>query len=891
MTAMGPNAGGVPLQPGDRVGNYEVVGQIGAGGYSIVWKGRDALLQRDVAIKQLLATGATDAEDEALAQRFRQEVDLQRKLSDRHAGVVKVLDYVESAQGRFIVMEYVDGGTLEQTLTKKGEPLKLPTTAKVLVLIAEALQSIHAEGVIHRDLKPSNVLLPQGGTVKLCDLGLASLVADQEALTIGSVRYMSPELCLGEPADARADVYSLGMIAYEMIAGRNQFNEAFKSVVRDQNRQAMRWVKWHTNRRLAPPSLMQLNDQCPPWLSELVTRMLEKDPLKRIASAADVAAVIDREVNAAATAKAEKKARRRAEKQAAAASASGLPVPTAAAGVGDAFGGPYASVPAPAVTHVQAGRGTGAAATPREEHTAPLPTRARWPVVLASLVILACLAGGGFWVYDSMQRGRADAERRTEAASLMREAQTQYRAGAFAEAADTYRRVAANWSDLSSIARSAEAGQLLAEARLLIEGGDHAEARARLLRLDEMDIVSRDEVYDLIEEADRRATFIDQARQIETAIADGRFAEARRMIRDWRALTLAAEEEERLNELRVRLEDQVSQRLVEDAHREAQELADTGRLDQAIERLTAAQERFRSPRLQTLLERLTDQQRFARAVQRGEALLAEGNRAGAIDAFAEALAIRSDETLDQRVRRLRSEHAIAEGRRLMGLGDTAGAREAFAQSLGYGDSAEARSMLAQLDVEEQKQVFVRAGDAAMRRSEYEAAVEQYRRALEFGEDGELERKHAVARASRLVAEGDRHLRAGELDDARRSFEAAQAIAAGVAGADAGLETIARQTRYRRHLEAGDRYRAASQFTQAQLEYRRAREVIDTAEARERMVNAEFDHYIAQARSFIAAEEWRAAQAVLDIAARIRTDEVVESLMRQVERRDTGERRG
>ena len=119
-------------------------------------------------------------------------------------------------------------------------------------------------------------------------------MAQQHALSLGSVRYMAPELFRDEPVDGRADIYALGMIAYEMLAGRNAFEDAFKIVLRDQRNQPLRWMKWHTNLRAKAPPLTQLNPKASPALSDLVARMIEKDPSSRIASAHELLRAIRR---------------------------------------------------------------------------------------------------------------------------------------------------------------------------------------------------------------------------------------------------------------------------------------------------------------------------------------------------------------------------------------------------------------------------------------------------------------------------------------------------------------------------------------------------------------------------------------------------------------------
>ncbi len=284
--------GAANLAPGDKLDKYEVIEQIGAGGTSVVWKGYDPLLDVFVAIKQPLLDPIDDSDP--LREKIRIEADIQKRISHGQKHLVAVRDFIEDARGLFIVMEHVEGPSLEQRMAQIGEPLDVNDALGIVGTTALALDALHRQNVVHRDLKPSNILLPASGGLKVCDFGLATLLSEQDAMSIGSVRYMAPELCRGDTADGRADIYSLGIIAYELLAGREKFNEAFKIVLRDQRNQALRWMKWHSNPRAQAPNLATLNPKVPQTLAELVARMLEKDATQRVESAPQLISAIRR---------------------------------------------------------------------------------------------------------------------------------------------------------------------------------------------------------------------------------------------------------------------------------------------------------------------------------------------------------------------------------------------------------------------------------------------------------------------------------------------------------------------------------------------------------------------------------------------------------------------
>jgi tetratricopeptide (TPR) repeat protein/predicted Ser/Thr protein kinase len=202
------------------VGKYEVLERIGAGAMGVVYKCRQPGLDRPVAVKVLLA-GPHSAPDQA--RRFEREARAAARLS--HPNVVQVYDVGSDGELTYFVMEYVDGCALDHLI---GMPaLTIPNVVRLLVPIARALQAAHEQGIIHRDVKPSNILLHRSGQPKLVDFGLAKSPHDSQQLSnsgdlIGTPRYMSPEQVLAAPGDldARTDVYSLGVVMYEMLTGR-----------------------------------------------------------------------------------------------------------------------------------------------------------------------------------------------------------------------------------------------------------------------------------------------------------------------------------------------------------------------------------------------------------------------------------------------------------------------------------------------------------------------------------------------------------------------------------------------------------------------------------------------------------------------------------------------
>ncbi len=203
-------------------GRYHLAELVGQGGMATIYRARDTKLGRDVAIKVLRGEYGSDV---SFLARFQREAQAAAQLN--HPNVVAVFDYGQDPVGPYIVMELVTGGDLAGALRERG-PLPPTVAASIAQQIADALDAAHARGIVHRDIKPSNVLLSTGGRVKVADFGIAQAFTDAQltmtGVTMGSVHYFSPEQARGDPVGFPSDVYSAGLVLYEMLTGQRAYS-------------------------------------------------------------------------------------------------------------------------------------------------------------------------------------------------------------------------------------------------------------------------------------------------------------------------------------------------------------------------------------------------------------------------------------------------------------------------------------------------------------------------------------------------------------------------------------------------------------------------------------------------------------------------------------------
>jgi len=279
----------VGLPAGTKVGKYQILQRLAIGGQAIVYKAHDPMLDRFVAIKQI---STHLAEDPKFLERFQREAQILAKLGAEQSTVVNVLDMIQDERGLFMVMEFVAGHTMEDSLQDNPGPVETRAVLAILWRLAAGLHAVHQAGVIHRDLKPGNIIIGAGLKCKIMDFGVAATKDGQTSMVLGTTKYMAPELYEGKDVDARADMYSLGFITYEMLLGRTKFNELFADVVRDKHSEHLRWMKWHGNESLTAPPLHELRPELPRPLSDIVAKMMAKKPADRYTSMEELGRLI-----------------------------------------------------------------------------------------------------------------------------------------------------------------------------------------------------------------------------------------------------------------------------------------------------------------------------------------------------------------------------------------------------------------------------------------------------------------------------------------------------------------------------------------------------------------------------------------------------------------------
>jgi serine/threonine protein kinase len=273
------------LATGDRLGRYEILGELGAGGMGEVYRARDTTLDRDVAVK-VLPEGM--AQDSDLLTRFEREAKAVASLA--HPNILEIWDYGSDDGVSYAVTELLEGQTVRERLAHG--PLQWSQAAEVAASIADGLAAAHREGVVHRDVKPTNLFLTSGGRVKILDFGLAAVRAKaaaedqangpgstltEDGKVIGTVGYMAPEQIRGESVDHRADIFALGCVMYETVTGQRAFGretaaETMTAILNDQ-----------------PAEMSSTGVYPPPGLERTVRRCLQKRPDDRFQSAADLA--------------------------------------------------------------------------------------------------------------------------------------------------------------------------------------------------------------------------------------------------------------------------------------------------------------------------------------------------------------------------------------------------------------------------------------------------------------------------------------------------------------------------------------------------------------------------------------------------------------------------
>jgi len=259
-----------------KLGKYEIAGILGKGAMGTVYDARDPVIDRRVAIKTLTLPDASDTEAQDELARFRREAQAAGRLT--HPNIVGVFDYGETANLAYIVMEFVDGPSLKGLL-EKSERFPPGETVRIMEALLGGLLFSHERGVVHRDIKPANVMLTRDGQVKIADFGIARIESSsmtQAGTIMGTPAYMSPEQFMGQTVDARTDIYSSGVLLYQMLTGEKPFEGSMTAIM-------------HKVLNVAPPRPSELSVTAPEGLDAVVARAMAKRPEQRFASALEFA--------------------------------------------------------------------------------------------------------------------------------------------------------------------------------------------------------------------------------------------------------------------------------------------------------------------------------------------------------------------------------------------------------------------------------------------------------------------------------------------------------------------------------------------------------------------------------------------------------------------------
>jgi len=258
---------------GNSVGEYKIVEKVGQGGMGSVYRAVHSKLDQTVAIKVL---SSEFSDNPSMRKRFINEARIQAKFS--HPNVVNVLNFFEIDNKAYLVMEFVEGDTLEKMLQRKGI-LQIDEALNISYSVLNALMFMHSKGVIHRDIKPANIMFTKSKVVKVADFGIAKSVDEKTKHTktgmLGSVMYLTPEQILGEQISASTDIYSFGITLYKMLTGRTPFTSKSEFEI----------MKSHLEQQPAQPN--EYNDYISKSLSKVILKSISKDPKKRYSSASE----------------------------------------------------------------------------------------------------------------------------------------------------------------------------------------------------------------------------------------------------------------------------------------------------------------------------------------------------------------------------------------------------------------------------------------------------------------------------------------------------------------------------------------------------------------------------------------------------------------------------
>jgi len=905
------------LNPGDRIGKYEVRRRLGEGGQFIVYEAYDAMLDRSVAIKQIAPSLAKDPHYlKTLCENLRRIA----RLGQKNDAIVTIHEVIEDPRGLFYVMEFVEGHTLEALLRESGRPIDSKAVLLILFRLAAALHDVHGEGLIHRDLKPGNIILTKGFRPKIIDFGIAT-AGDDVSMPLATTKYLAPELYDGTAADARSDLYSLGFLAYEMVLGRTKFNEVFAHVVRDPHSEALRWMKWHGNRSVIAPPLHEQNPAVPEALSRIVARLIEKDPDKRFRSAEKLGCAIKASFSAKErrgavrspadrlAAIAEQEARQTIEgdnldiESPEGLSRLDLPWPGESQREGDSFEGPA---------------------------TAPLPKvhmsrRKKMAMVLGGTAVFLLLLGAGVGWMIHIHRLRE--ARAMSAIGLFDDGSEFYQTGRYGQALGKLEMLCKKYPATSQCAR-ANVLALICRARLAVQDRQWRQAQlyedeARMAAEDLQEISKskvldewvRQQLQSLEELSKLRLSsntfwnaFEEVQQKLPTVMGETDLDSALKLFKDAVGaadVVLTSEQEA----LAVALVQDILRRkcmflfdrfiakgdaLLQETQYEAADAA----YGQAAEMLGGQDEMVRaiSPQqrgslLAAVASKRSDLHARWRSDQAAQAVLAaekQGDRmtlktvlGGALKT--EGLPASQRKDYMDRLRGLEVDDAVEEARRHLAAGHYGLAQETLRLALPKAPGEKRLETLAkEVQMAVDRSAFIQAGDQAALKFDFAEAMKQYVQAAKLGTDDTLKHKIRDAQYEIEIQRANELTQAGTYDQAEEAYQRARKIKpSSHAQVEALLVLMRTRQQYEQFLRQGDGQRRKKKWRDAVRYYNQAKDLTqDTGEVEERISETYYEWYVTEGKEALREENYPVARWNFKRAQRYKDTPEVRSLLEQ-----------
>ena len=873
------------LPAGAKLGKYKIVERLGSGGQSIVYKGYDSLLDRYVAIKQVVPQLAGE---EKFTQRFR---EVARQLAGLGCEqVVTIYELMEEGGGLFVVMEFVEGSTIETTLAGHPGPIDPTAVLQIIWRIAAGLTAIHRAGIVHRDIKPGNIIVGERLKVKITDFGVAAKAGAAVSMRLGTTKYMAPELFAGGQADGRADIYSLGMIAYEMLAGREKFNEVFHDVVRDRHSEALRWMKWHSSPEQTAPPLNEINPSVPKALSVMVAKMLAKDPDDRFTNIEE----LGRKIRANFSPHAQRPRKRYRKKRSVAAGQENQSQP-----MRDAESEPIT------------------AEIPKE------PMSLRKKLAIAGTIVGVVIVGlMVYLVVDRQQQQKI----REQAQTDYRLAENKYKAAAKAETpAEKKAGYAAAMEAFKTIrtrkqysrqvvAGQAEVMEYFCLARLAALEADWTTAYAQFELADKLTKHlqrSRGGLYkwtqrieqDLREmkaDLDNRRQYVMAINRAKEAIAGGELEQARKILKDAGQLAISSEQ---VAEIQA-IQQDISVIRKQGEYRlyisRGEELARNGDADNAIrawDKALAVLETAKAaltPEVYSILKQEAEKKKTALRVETNysaaiaEAQKAEkaGNLLIAAAAYEKAATIKPDQakSLLPKARQLRHDHHLRLGRQHLAANRMKDAERELKKAQSYQASSEVETELKKILQKEKYRSLLGQGDGLFKQKKYEAALEKYEAAGELSADAELRGKITDCRYHIELNVAEAHRVKGEWAQAEAAYNKAMRIKpAASAEVDARLERLRQDRTYAEQFAAAEKALKARDLNEALVRAEAAKDVRGTPEVEQIIKQIRYEQQKVLGNEAMNREDYNGASAYFRQAKRFLATPEIDKLIERAEK--------